>query len=305
MPKKVHSKVGIVILTYNSEKYISNCLESILHNEYKAFTCVVVDNNSTDDTVSIVHNKYPYIKLLKNKANNGYAAGNNHGIRYLLKIKNISYILILNPDTLIDKNLLNKLVKFMEDTPSAGVTGPIITYMHTRNKIWFAGGKLNRLFGYTKHAYMDTYLPFPKRHPFKMDFITGACMMVRVDVLKRTGLLPIDYFMYYEDVDFCQKVYKFGYSCYVIPNPLVRHYVSASAGKKGTNDLSPLRAYYYARNPFIYIKNNVKGFYKITNIIGQFIIRLPYYTFQMAMTGNFRSIISYLKGMKDGMQFKF
>jgi len=305
MPKKIHSKVGIVILTYNSEKYISNCLESILHNDYKAFTCVVVDNNSTDDTVSIVHNKYPYIKLLKNKANNGYAAGNNHGIRYLLKIKNISYILILNPDTLANKNLIKELTRFMYNTPDAGVTGPIITYAHNPNKIWYAGGILNKLFLYTKHQYMDTFLINNIYVSEKTDFVTGACMMIRASVLKKTGLLPIDYFMYYEDVDFCQKVYKSGYSCYLLAKPLVRHHVSGSVGNVGSNELTPFRAYYYARNPFIYIKKNVKGIYKITNFIGQFFIRFPYYTFQMAMTGNFRSIISYLKGMKDGMQFKF
>ena len=304
MPKKIHSKVGIVILTYNSEKYISKCLESILHNEYKAFTCVVVDNNSTDETVSIVHNKYPNLKSIKNTTNIGYAAGNNVGIRYLLKKKNISYILILNPDTLADKNLIKELTRFMYDTPDAGVTGPIITYAHNPNKIWYAGGILNKLFLYTKHQYMDTFLINTKYVSEKTDFLTGACMMIRASVLKKTGLLPIDYFMYYEDVDFCQKVYKSGYSCYLHAMPLVRHHVSGSAGIVGSNDLSPLRAYYYARNPFIYIKKNIKGIYIITNIIGQFLIRLPYYTFQMSVTGNFRSMIPYLRGLKNGVLYK-
>ncbi len=304
MSKNIHSKVGIVILTYNSEKYIANCLKSIFNNKYKAFTCVVVDNYSTDETCNIVHKKYPYIKLLKNKANNGYAAGNNQGIRYLLKNKNISYILILNPDTLADKNLIKELTRFMNDTPDAGVTGPIITYTHEPNKIWYAGGILNILFLYTKHQYMDTYLNSNNYVSEKTDFVTGACIMIRTSVLNKTGLLPMDYFMYYEDVDFCQKVYKSGYSCYLLAKPLVRHYVSGSAGKVGSNELTPLRAYYYARNPFIFIKKNVKGIYLITNFIGQLVIRFPYYGLQLITKGNIRGLIAYLKGIRDGILFK-
>lgn len=333
-------KVGIVILTYNSEEYIAGCLKNLLKNAYDNFSCVIVDNSSTDQTVKIVKDKYPKLKLIKNKSNLGYAAGNNVGIRHLLKNKNVSYILILNPDTLVSPNLISECVRVLIHGNKIGIVGPIITYARDPDKIWFAGGYLNKLFLYTKHKYMNKYVDSLKRPIFviarspkffgttrqsqlstnrllrgvygeyiestrndtvETDFITGACMMVKREIFEKIGLLPEEYFMYFEDVGFCQKAINAGYSCRLLPKPLVKHYVSASTGNVGSNDLTSFRAYYYARNPFIYIKKNVKGLYKITNIFGQCFIRLPFYGLQILLKGNIKGIFAYLKGLKDGI----
>lgn len=297
--------VGIVILTYNSAEYITNCLKSILANDYYLFKCVIIDNNSTDDTINTVYKNYPDIKLIKNKINLGYAAGNNIGIRYLLRKRNISHILILNPDTLVSGNLIRELVDNISVISDAGIIGPIITYAHQPKKIWFAGGYLNRLFLYTKHINMNKKIYNTKSLYENTDFITGACILIRTEVFNKTGLIPEDYFMYFEDVDFCQKAIKTGYKCILLNKPLVKHHVSASAGKKGTNNLTPLRAYCFARNPFIYIRVNVKGWRKIANIFGQFAVRLPYYGIQMLLKRNTTGILAYLRGLKDGLFYKF
>lgn len=322
--------VGIVVLTYNSELYIEKCLDNVLKNTYSNILCVVVDNDSTDETVNIVHKKFSKVKLMINKTNKGFAAGNNVGIKYLLKIINVSYVIILNPDTIANRNLISELVNFMENTPNAGIAGPIITYANNSSKIWFAGGYLNKIFGYTRHLYMNKTVNHYKtstRHYSssvarsrnsslrrladrtislysKTDFITGACMIVKRDLFEKIGLLPEEYFIYYEDVDFCQKAIKEGYTCRLLPKPLVRHYISTSTGNPGSNVLTPFRAYYYARNPFIYIKKNVDGLRKITNYIGQFSIRLPYYGAQILIKGNLKSFIAYLKGINEGINYK-
>lgn len=317
MPKIRKPKVGVVILTYNSEDFIEKCLRSVMKSDYSNYICIVVDNNSTDKTTDIVQKKFPKVNLIKNRSNVGYAKGNNIGISYFLKKLDISYILILNPDTLVDNKLITELVNFMESSPSAAVAGPIITYANLPGTIWFAGGIFNKLFCYTKHPYMNkkfirgeyrglhtnTYPRYtaPYKNSKKTDFVTGACMMVKTAVFKKVGLLPQDYFMYFEDVDFCQKVIKAGYSCYLLAKPLVKHYVSSSAGMAGSNTLTPLRAYFYARNPFIYIKKNVKGSLIILNYFGQFFIRLPYFGIQILTRERFISLIYYLKGIIDGI----
>jgi GT2 family glycosyltransferase len=295
--------VGIIILTYNAESYIADCLDSILNNNYSTILCIVVDNDSKDKTIDIVQKYYPSVYIIKNSKNLGFAAGNNVGIKYLLLKNNISYILILNPDTLADKHLISELVKVMETNPSIAVSGPIITYSHRSNIIWFAGGNYNNLFCYTKHPYMDTYLDQDKIISKKTDFITGACMLIRTSVLQKAGLFSEKYFMYFEDVDFCQKVQNNSLLCYLLAKPLLAHIVSSSSGKPGTNQLTPFRAYYLARNPFIFIKNNVSGFHKITNYIGQFVIRLPYYGLHMVKLGDLKSLLSYLRGMRDGLLY--
>lgn len=311
-------KVGVIILTHNSGAYIEDCLKNVLNNEHSNIECIIVDNNSTDQTIHIVKKKYPKLKLINNKSNLGYGAGNNVGIRYLLKNNNISYILILNPDTLVSPNLISECVRVLIHENTIGIVGPIITYAQDPNKIWFAGGYLNRLFLYTKHRYMNKDLNYLKSQgvlastPLRCtpldtsvtDFITGACMMIKKEVFKKIGFLPEEYFMYFEDVDFCQKAIKSGYTCQLLPKSLVKHYVSASTGHPGSNDLTPFRAYYYARNPFIYIRRNVIGIYKITNYFGQFFIRLPYYGLQMFLQRNLKAIIAYLKGLRDGVIYK-
>ncbi len=335
---KIPPDVGIVILTYNSEKYIQSCLDSILKSKYSSCKCIVVDNDSTDKTQSIVKYKYPKLKLIKNKSNLGYAAGNNVGIRHLLKNENVSYILILNPDTLISPNLIKECVSVMEANKEIGIIGPVITYAQDPDRIWYSGGYINRLFLYTKHLNMNKIIKLTnaikKQHSssssekysdqssrftslartkssnvvastiINTDFITGACMMVKIEVFEKVGLLPEDYFMYFEDVDFCQMAINKGFKCNILMKPLVRHHVSGSSDSAGTNDLTPAKAYYFARNPFIYIKRNVRGFKKVTNYLGQFLIRLPYYSIDILKSGNYKAILYYYWGIYKGIKFK-
>lgn len=298
MQAKTESKIGIVILTYNSASYITGCLNSVLKNVSSDFICVVVDNYSTDQTIHIVQDKFSKVTLIRNIKNLGYAAGNNIGIRYLLK-KKVDYILLLNPDTAISPALLNECSDLLSQNKHIGIVGPIITYMYKPDIIWFAGGELNRLFMFTKHSYMNK-----KTDSFPVDFITGACMMIRADMLKKTGFLPEEYFLYFEDVFFCQKVREKGYICSLLPKPLARHAVSTSTGTAGSNVMSPLRAYYFARNPLIYIQKEIHGIRKLTNYFGQCFIRFPYYTIQCMRTADLSTWLAYLRGVKDGLLYK-
>lgn len=302
-------KVGIVILTYNSQSYIRNCLESIVKSSYSNFLCVIIDNNSSDQTIHIVKKKFPKIHMIKNEKNEGYAAGNNIGVRYLLDQK-CDYILLLNPDTIISSSLLRECVDVFTKKKSIGIVGPIITYAHEPDRIWFSGGYFNRLFCYTKHSRMNKKILYPILNSqfstlnfFSTDFITGACMMIRKEVFKKVGLLPEEYFMYWEDVDFCERVKKAGYKIMLLKKPLVRHAISAASGYIGSNVLSPFQAYYYGRNPIIYIKNQVHGWQKIPNYLGQFLIRFPFYSLLLIKSGKPKNILSYIHGMYDGVLY--
>ena len=134
----------------------------------------------------------------------------------------------------------------------------------------------------------------------KTDFITGGCMMIKREIIDKVGLFDEKYFLYFEDVFFSTKIRKQGYVCYLVAKPLVSHLVSAVTGEAGSNRMTPLRSYYFARNPLLYIKGEVRGFLRLSNIFGQLFIRLPYYSFQMLKIGDFHSFISYIKGLRDG-----
>lgn len=290
---------GIVIVTYNSESVIKECLKSILANNYPNMEVVVVDNASSDKTVSRIRGYFKNIHIIGNKQNVGFGSANNIGIKYLRK-KNCDFFLLLNPDTVSSPTLIKKLVNIFQEDDRIGIAGCIITYEKNHKKIWFGGGYFNKLFCFTRHKYMNQSLNSAKVKSGSVDFITGACMMINSKIIKKAGFIPEQYFLYFEDVFFCQKIKEKGFSCYLLAESLISHHVSTSTGIKETNKMTPLRAYFFARNPILYIRENVKGHLKLTNLFGQFFIRLPYYTFQIVRTGDIKALAAYLGGVVDG-----
>lgn len=331
MSKIVYPSVGVVILTYNSSAYIAQCLESVLQNTYPNFFVTVVDNASTDDTITVVK-KIKKITVLQNKKNIGYGAGNNFAIKDLRK-KKVDYILLLNPDTTIESTAIADLVRVFTTDNTVGIAGPMIMYMQEPTKIWYAGGYFNKIFCFTRHPYMNEQYKRVARSEESQkrsslshsqtahlervfekeigtgpviksgttDFITGACMMIKTSIFDQTGLLPEEYFLYYEDAFFCQKAKSLGYSCSLLAKPLVYHQVSASSGVSGKNDLTDYKAYFFARNPTLYLRHEVHGILKITGLFGQWIIQHPYFLWDMLKKYQWHAMGGYMRGIRDGL----
>lgn len=293
-------KVGIVVLTYNSEGVIADCLVSLNNIDYRNKVVVVVDNASTDNTVNLVKNKFPNVHIIQNESNTGFAAGNNAGINSLLTQEAVDFVILLNDDIAVKNNLIAKLIEPFEKNSKVGVTGAIITYDQNKNKIWFAGGYLNKLLFYTKHSHMNEVLG-TSPVATTCDFITGCCMCVSKEVINKVGLLAEKYFMYFEDVDYCIRVRNNGYSVTLVPENLVYHKVSTSAGIGGTNKLTALKAYYIARNAMYCIKEHTHGPLMLFNLFGQIFIRAPFYIYKGLVEKNYASIGSYLRGFRDGL----
>jgi len=292
-------KVGVIVVTYNSRFYIKKCLESILNNNYSNFELLIVDNSSNDKTVSLIRKFFKQTSIIKNDRNLGFGAANNIGIKYLMK-KKCELFLLLNPDTVSSPNLIKKLVNIFQEKDRIGIAGCIITYTNNHKKIWFAGGYFNKLFCFTRHKYMNDSLKKVGVESRNVDFITGACMMISSTVIEKVGLMPEEYFLYFEDVFFCQKAKEKGFSCYLLAQPLISHHVSTSTGFKNTNKMTPLRAYFFARNPLLYIRHDVKGFLKLTNFIGQLFIRFPIYVFKITKEKSLKAFLYYCWGIVDG-----
>ena len=302
---KNYAKVGVAILTYNSGNHIKRCLSSLTKNTYPNYHIVIIDNASSDNTVFLIRRFFPHIKVICNEHNLGYAKGNNLGIRYLMEKLHCDYILLLNSDTVVADSIISQLLLPFSNNPDIGITGAIVTYFAKPSHIWFAGGYFNRFSCYTRHQYMNHHINTYKFKDHITDYISGCCMMVKKELFTKIGLLDESYEMYFEDVAFCLAAKQNNYFSFLIAKPLVKHIVSASSGKKGSNQLTSLRAYFYARNPFIYIKKNSHGQYKLTNILGQFAIRFPYYMMQMINTKDWLPIKEYFHGLFDGLLYLF
>lgn len=236
------AKVSVVIVNYNSGELLFRCIESIFkHEKNETFEVIVVDNASSDISVERARSTYPQCRFIENKVNKGFAAATNLGIRSAIA----PYILLLNPDTVVMPQSLSRLSKRMENMPAAGIIGPRILnpdgslqlscrrFPSFNTALFNRYSLLTRLF--PKNKYSRLYLMTDSMHDRlqAVDWLSGACMMIRAEVFKNTGLFDERFFMYCEDVDFCYQAKEHGWEVYYDPEAEIIHYIGR--GKNGVS----------------------------------------------------------------------
>ncbi|MFC1663959.1 glycosyltransferase family 2 protein [Patescibacteria group bacterium] len=286
-------QIFIVILNWNGLSDTLECLSSLGEINYPNYKIVVVDNGSKNKEAEIIKEKYPEIHLIKNEKNQGFAEGNNIGMRYAFK-KGADYILLLNNDTVVSPDFLNTLVDFAQKQKRIGAVGPKILYYNS-NKIWFNGGKILWWIGFNRHLECLKENKKSKiKFPLEVDYITGCCILFKKESLEKVGLLDPLYFNYYEEVDWCFRAKKVGFKNMVVPKAVIWHKVSAALGKKGTKKIGEFAAFYHSRNAIIFAQKNLSGFKKIMFLISQFTFRLG---LNLILCVNNQARKRYLKGL--------
>lgn len=196
-------KVSVIIINYNGKKYLKNCIGSLKKGSFKDFEIILVDNGSSDDSVTFVKQDYPEVKVLELGRNLGLSIASNKG-RELAKGK---YFFFYNNDTIADKEMLTELVKIMESNPGIGICGcKTLTYDGTKEIN--CGVEMDTL-GY----------PYGKGKPFYVD----AAIFVRKDVFNQIGGFDEKMFLYCEDRDLCWRTWLYGYKVIPVPTAIFRH----------------------------------------------------------------------------------
>ncbi len=267
-------KLSVVIVNYNVEHFLEQALASV----FKAMRGIdgevfVVDNRSADHSVEMVRQKFPQVRLIANQENVGFARANNQAIRESAG----EYVLLLNPDTLVEEDTFEKCLAFMDATPDAGglgvkmVNGQGEFLPESKRGIPFPAVAFYKLFGLSKlfphsrkfGSYHLTYLDNDEIH--SVEVLSGAFMLLRRSVLDKIGLLDEDYFMYGEDIDLSYRILKGGYKNYYFPKTRIIHYKGEST-KKGS--LNYVHVFYKAMQIFAqkhFSKNNAKLFNTLIN----------------------------------------
>ena len=227
-------------------------IESIPFNE--KMEVIVVDNASKQDEASFIQKQYPQVKVIRSKNNLGFAGGNNLGIN-AAKGK---YLFLINNDTIFkDFNIL-ALIDRLELSHNIGMVCPKIRFIWGTNPIQFAGytplSKItvrNQAIGYGEEdkGQYNTAHPTPYAH--------GAAMLIKREAIEKVGLMPEDYFLYYEELDWSMMFTRAGYEIWYDPACTIYHKESQSTGQN-----SPIRAYYMTRNRLLLVKRNWHGIYK-------------------------------------------
>ena len=249
-------KLSVIIVNYN----VAHFLEQALNSVFKALKNVdgevlVVDNNSVDGSVAMVQAKFPQVQLIANKENVGFSKANNQAIR----LAQGEYVLLLNPDTVVEEDTFEKCIRFMDETPDAGglgvkmVNGKGEFLPESKRGIPFPAVAFYKLFGLSKlfpnsrkfGSYHLTYLNENEIH--SVEVLSGAFMMLRKSVLDEIGLLDEDYFMYGEDIDLSYRILKGGYKNYYFPETRIIHYKGESTK---TGSLNYVHVFYKAMQIF-------------------------------------------------------
>lgn len=237
-------KLSVVIVNYNVKHFLEQCLNSVAaaaeHCETEVF---VVDNNSVDGSCNMLREKFPWVKLIENKKNYGFSYANNQAI----KQSTGEYVLLLNPDTVIEEDTLKSVCDFMDAHPDAGGLGVKMIDgkgrflpeskrgLPTPQVAFYKIFGLSKLFPKSKKfgKYHLTYLDKDQIH--KVDVLSGAFMLLRAETLNKIGLLDETFFMYGEDIDLSYRITLGGYNNYYYPETTIIHYKGESTKKGSVN----------------------------------------------------------------------
>jgi len=218
----------IVIVTWNGQKFIRDCLNSIFSQKTSDYGVIVVDNNSTDETKSIVSNEYKDVVLIVNSRNVGFAAANNQGIDKAIDL-GAEYMVLLNQDTEVSDNLVQAGLKYFQENTKIGLASPII-YFPKENRIWFAGSKIYRGKEILTHPTSKLGKHINKKQILSkddkynsVDWIPGCTLFIRKEVIKKIGKLDEKFFMYGEDIDFSFRAQKAGINMGIFDTTSVIH----------------------------------------------------------------------------------
>lgn len=308
--------VGIVVLNYNNGDDTIECIESILSINYSNYNLIIVDNNSTDKSVSqivewIKSNNYDFnsirdkdiggsnseskqITVIGNEKNGGYGYGNNIGIKYALKNR-ADYVLVLNNDTVVDPNFLQPLVNRCERDSSVGIASGKINYYNNPDTIWFNGGTFSPDSGKISHLnFMEKDVG--QKPEDEITFLSGCLWFIPKKVWREVGFIDEKFFMYMEDVDLCIRVIKKNFKLIIVNESKILH----KAGSLSTG-YSRFSVYWRSKNFVLILRKHYPGFLRKTRSIVSFSLR-----FSFILLRNFEvfKIFTHLKGLFDGLKMR-
>jgi N-acetylglucosaminyl-diphospho-decaprenol L-rhamnosyltransferase len=223
-------ELSIVILNYRSKELTAHCVDTIRKSGKGDYEIMIVDNKSEDDSAEFLHNAFPEIRVIANKKNLGYGAGNNIGIKQAKG----DYVLILNPDVEIEYSAIQKMLSYIKNYPDVGIVGPQLIYPN--GQIQDSYRKFPKFFDLiVKRTKLHKFPLLKKRmtdylmhdvNPHKtqeVDWLVGAALLIPRWVFKMVGYFDERYFLFLEDTDLCRRVHERGLKVVYFPEAKAIH----------------------------------------------------------------------------------
>jgi hypothetical protein len=249
--------LSVLIVNFNAEEALRNCLESLYRNTaHRPLEVIVVDNASSDGSLAMVAREFPQVRVLASQENLGFSRGNNLAIQ----AASGRYLLLLNNDTLVSPGAVDTMLRLMQERDEVGALGPLLrnadgsVQISYGRMIGFRAEFLQKLLfalSARGNPLIRRYLEWRSRRAAYPDWVSGACIMLRADILREVGLLDENFFMYTEEVDLCQRIRRRGYRVFYTPEAEIVH-----LGGKSTESNSEKAALEYRRSQlYFYLKH--------------------------------------------------
>ncbi|MCF8381285.1 MAG: glycosyltransferase family 2 protein [Bacteroidales bacterium] len=259
--------ISVVTINFNQSEMTNQLLESFKNVTWPSYELIIVDNNSQNNDADHINTNYPNLRVIRNEKNLGFAGGNNLGI----KAAKGEYILFLNNDTEVDPGFLEPMIERFESFRDTGAVSPKIRFFHHPEKIQYAG--FSKMSPFTLRMNGFGYGETDKGQydqGKETEFAHGCAMMVSRKVIEEVGLMPEEYFLYYEEHDWSTTIKKHGYKIFYEPKSLILHKESMSVEKN-----SILKTYFINRNRVLYMRRNFNWFYRIISATYILLISVP------------------------------
>ena len=295
-------KVAVILVNWNSFQLTADCIVSLGAMPYSDYRIIVVDNGSADRSGLILKERFNHIILIESPTNLGFTGGNNLGMQYAVE-QGYTYTLLLNNDTFVEPGFLEVLVKYMDLHPAAGIIQPLIYFNHNRSLVWNGGSYYNTWLGDAYTTNFNKPLLPQSSEIREVDWITGCAFFTRTAILRETGFLAENLFIYFEDVDLSFRIKKAGYKLIYHPDSVIYHIAGMSnktkvKGKEGF--VNPIVHYLNFRNRIWLLKKYTSPFKAITVALFNFFYIIAVMAYFVARF-RFTKLKTVIKAVKDGL----
>lgn len=281
--------VSIIVLAYNQLKVTCEFIDSARSLEYPNYEIIMVDNASKEDPTSIIQSRYPEVRLIRNQVNLGFSGGNNVGINAARG----DYFLIINNDTEVVPDLIERMLEPFGKDARVGVVSPKIRYHSHPHIIQYAGyTEMNPFTGRNKTIGLMEEDKGQFDTPGHTAYAHGAAMMVKREIVEKVGLMPDIFFIYYEELDWSAQIRRAGYQVYYQPTALIFHKESATAGKE-----SPMKVYFHNRNRILFMRRNTNAFQFMLFLLFYLVFAVPKNIIKYALKGQLEHLRNFFKGL--------
>jgi GT2 family glycosyltransferase len=286
--------VSLITINYNSLKVTTEMLDSVRKLSYPNLEVIVIDNASIESPESRLKKEYPEIIFIRSDENIGFSGGNNLGIQ----VSKGEFLYFINNDTELVEGSIERLVSLFNNVEALGAVSPMIYHhpdLHAQKDklIQYAGTTLvSSLTARNKTIGAGEIDKGRLNEPYPTAYTHGAAMMVPRSVVQKVGMMPEDFFLYYEEIDWCEQIREAGFQIYVEPRAKIYHKESISVGKMNT-----IKTYYLTRNRILFIRRHRTGFEIFLFSLFLILFTLPKNLFLYLIKGDGRHARAFIKGI--------